>query len=280
MLILASLWIASISFGRISVSMVATYFRYQLPDWTPFALAIGQGVFLISPLLLLASLWPVRRFAGIFRSWAAASALVLLLAPLHLTRPYLAQLQAVLHILLAGLYILLLVFLFQRRSRQTLEATPVSPSMSRQPAILSAALMAAVFAYPWLAWGALGSILDTLLQSLAALSLGLAAAVIVESQIIYAFRSSRQIGSRRPYPEGVSLPWPGLALPQSCSSPPARPVRLWRHPAHVDAVPASVGVDHGLAEPGGYPSRKMASRGQPAHGLAGGVGCGRPHDAG
>ena len=184
MLILASLWIASISFGRISVSMVAVYFQYQLPEWTPFALALGQGIFLLPPLVLLAALWPVRRFAGIFLSWAAASALVLLLAPLHLTRPYLAQLQAVLHILLAGLYILLLVFLFQRRLRQTLEGAPASPSLSRQPAMLSAALMAAVFAYPWLAWGALGSPLDIILQALAALSLGLAAAVTVETFLL------------------------------------------------------------------------------------------------
>jgi hypothetical protein len=200
-LIMAWFWITSVAFGRISVSMVATYFRYQLPDWTPFALAVGQGLFLISPLLLLATLWPVRRFAGIFRTWAAAAALVLLLALLHLTRPHLAQLQAVLHILLAGLYILLLVILFQRRSKQTPEATPASPGLSSQPAILSAALIAAVFAYPWLAWGALGSPLDTLLQALAALSLGLAAAVTVEAFLLPGLRESETPDAG--YPGGV-----------------------------------------------------------------------------
>jgi hypothetical protein len=202
MLILAWLWIASISFGRISVSMVAAYFQYQLPGWTPFALAVGHGIFLIPPLMLLAALWPVRRFASIFQTWAAAAVLVLLLAPLQLTRPYLAQLQAGLHILLAGLYILGLVFLFQRRSRPTPANSPATTHLARQPAILSAALMAGVFAYPWLAWGALGSPLDTLLQVLAALSLGMATALTVEVMLLPSLRGSEP--SEGGYPDGVA----------------------------------------------------------------------------
>jgi hypothetical protein len=193
MLILAWIYVGTISLGRIGVTLVASAFEYQLPESTPFVLAVGQALLLLIPLALLARFWREPRYAGIYQAWIAAAGLVLLLAPVHLTRPYLVQLHALLNITLAWIYILLLL-LATRRQGRLLGDRPPTYDLQRGTAVLAALAAAGLFAYPWLAWGALGSFLDTLLQSLAALSLGVAAAVIVESQIIHAFRSSRPDG--------------------------------------------------------------------------------------
>jgi subtilisin family serine protease len=190
-LILAWLYTAGISYGRIGIALVASALEYQLPESTPFTLALGQAILLLVPLGLLALFWKEPRFAGIFRSWWMAAGFVLLLAPVHFTRPYMTQQHALLHILLAGVYILLLRLL-NRRPRVSI----VGLRLQRQTALGVALLVGAVFAYPWLAWGALGSLLDTVLQFTSALLIGFAAALIVENGLVQAFRSARSSGQQ------------------------------------------------------------------------------------
>jgi hypothetical protein len=187
LLILAWIYTVAISFGRIGITLVASAFEAQLPETTPFVLAVGQAILLLIPLGLLALLWREPRYAGIYRSWVMAAGLVLLLSPIHLTRPYLAQQHALLHILLAWLYIFILLFLTRRRRSN--EEPTVERDMQRPTAIVGAFLAGGLFAYPWLVQGALGSLLDTLLQASAALSLGLATAVIVETSFVYTFKT-------------------------------------------------------------------------------------------
>ena len=193
LLILAWSYTVGISFGRIGISLVASAFEYQLPDSTAFTLAAGQAVLLLIPLALLARFWREPRYAGIYRAWTMAAGLVLLMAPVHFTRPFLAQQHAILHILLAWLYIFFLLFV-TRNSRRSTEDITIAHGLHKGMALLAAVLVAGLFAYPWLARGALGSLLDTLLQAVAALSAGIAAAVIVEIGLLRTFKASRPLG--------------------------------------------------------------------------------------
>ena len=190
LLILAWLYTAGVSLGRIGITLVASAFEYQLPESLPFTLAVGQAILLLIPLALLALFWREPRYAGIYRAWAMAAGLVLLLAPIHITRPYMSQQHAILHILLGWLYLLLVLFISRRSRISSGEASPGFGIRSRT-ALPAALLAGALFAYPWLALGALGSLLDTLLQATAALSIGLVAAVIVETGLVNAFWASR-----------------------------------------------------------------------------------------
>jgi hypothetical protein len=193
LLILAWSYTVGISFGRIGIAFVATAFEYQLPESTHFILAVGQAVFLLAPLGLLALLWKEPRSAGIYRAWTMAGGLGLLFAPIHLTRPYLAQPHAILHILLVWVYITLLLFI-TRRQRRSSDSYSTANDGPKGLGILVAMLAGGLFAFPWLALGALGSLLDTLLQTTAAISIGILAALIIETGLLHAFRTNRPTG--------------------------------------------------------------------------------------
>ena len=160
-----SFWVVGVSFGL----QGAAWLGPALGDLfsvkpNPAVLTLVEAVALGVPLLLLALFWPVVRYRAIFRTWAAVTALVLALALTRLlpstTGQAITLLQLV--IVLGGLALLLL---FGRNHRL--------PSAGWTGAAIALCL-AIVFAYPWIAWGALGSALDLLL----ALGLGLAAGVL------------------------------------------------------------------------------------------------------
>lgn len=150
-------------------------------------LILGAGQFILLGLLLtpLALGWRNPFYRPIFQTWALANGLILLLLPAYAVRPNSAQIQAGLHIALLALYIFILLFLARGRERQLTrqaeaETTPLNRSASPWAGLLAAGLVAVMVAYPWLALGALGSLLDTLLQLGVALMLGLAASLLIE----------------------------------------------------------------------------------------------------
>jgi hypothetical protein len=149
---------------------------------TVFPLVAGLVVLVIC--LVPALLWKGQPYRSIFRSWALAAVYILLLIPARLTPTTTLQSQAVLHILLS-LVFLIVVW----RSRKLFTPTPgrllnLQPPLRfdwRSPFSL---LVVGALSWPWLAWGALGSWLDTILQIGAGLAFGAAATVLIETSLI------------------------------------------------------------------------------------------------
>lgn len=141
------------------------------PAWAWFVLSLAFGFALSLPFILVPFAWQNRRYRGIFQSWLLGIGYVFLLAPVRLVEPTNVQLANLFQIGLTAVFIALLAaWLWRRKIRLK------RPSFNQ---IALALLLAALPAYPWLLWGALGSPLDTLLNLTAALLFGPAAGLIV-----------------------------------------------------------------------------------------------------
>ena len=128
----------------------------------------------VIPFFLLARSWKGAP-AGAFRSWALAGAFCLILTPIRLVGIIQTQLGNLFQIILTLVFLALCLWL-NRRSAQ-----PARLSLKGRPAGISIALIVAgLTGLPWLAWGALGSPEDILLNLTASLLLGLAASWILE----------------------------------------------------------------------------------------------------
>jgi hypothetical protein len=138
-------------------------------------MAVGRAVLVAVPLGLLSLLPTSVLIKNALRGWAAAAAFSAFSAPFFLTAPYKAQLHASLHMISAGLFTLLVLFL-----AALVGNIKTRPAPGRAGSIWLAVAAASLFATPWLAWGALGSPADLLLQLLAGLSLGCAAGLLLE----------------------------------------------------------------------------------------------------
>jgi subtilisin family serine protease len=204
LLLLALWWLVSITAARLSAQITASAALTQIPNawWALFPLV--QGILLIPILALLVWLAKNQPAHGILAAWLWSSFYVLLLAPLSLLPLTAAQLQA---LLTAGLSLLFasLVGRFTRPAQ--LQPQPSAPNAEPPPVVplseaastphlprpftwrLTAIILLA-FAIPWLAWGALGSILDTLLMLLAGLCFGWAAYRILDRVLLPALASS------------------------------------------------------------------------------------------
>lgn len=152
--ILVFFWVVGVSFGL----QGAAWLGPALGDLfsvkpNPAVLTLVEAVALGVPLLLLALFWPVVRYRAIFRAWAAATALVFALAFTRLLPSTTGQAITLLQLVIV-LGALTVLHLFGRnRSLPSAGWTGVSIALC----------IAIVFAYPWIAWGALGSPLDLLL---------------------------------------------------------------------------------------------------------------------
>jgi subtilisin family serine protease len=133
--------------------------------WT----AAGFGLALIIPPALLAVIWQHPRERSVFTAWALASGYTLLLSPARLFDP--VESQLVLVVQLAVSLVLLALLLLFARPRRTLPPTTGS--------LLLAVAVAALVLFPWLFWGALGSLLDTMLAVALGLIAGLNAGLII-----------------------------------------------------------------------------------------------------
>ncbi len=200
-MVLTTLWILSIAWIRQGITLTSTI----TPDRTAQTVAlIGAGVQIVLTiplLLLLSSYWPNHRYRLVFRGWLAASVLVILTAPIFLTGPTVAQTHLLLQT--AAVAILIAILLFWKPGKTAPGEQPTALINDGSPANtvtlppsqahrwILAVTIGSALAYPWLAWGALGSILDTILGILFCLALGLIAALILELYLLPAL----QIGS-------------------------------------------------------------------------------------
>jgi hypothetical protein len=179
-LILAWLWVGAVVFGRVFTGILISSLEDSSSGWSPFILALIQAGLVGLPLIFLSRVQENRAYRGVFQAWIMAAVFGGVAAPILLTPPYAVQLHAVLHVAVAGVYLLLVWLLSGRISSMV---HPNRPRLITTWIVFPAITAAVIFAYPWLAWGALGSVLDTLLQILAALSLGLAAGFTSEAFI-------------------------------------------------------------------------------------------------
>lgn len=120
------------------------------------------------------------RYRAAFTTWMLAAVLLVCLLPAHLAAPAAAQTAAALQLLGLLLYLTLLAFLRRRAS--------VAPGRAVESWGL-AVFAGALLAIPWIAWGALGSPLDTALNLAAALLFGLAAGRTLAFALLPALRS-------------------------------------------------------------------------------------------
>lgn len=202
-------WTVSIAYTRHFITFAFTIDPTPRVRWFSMVGGLVQIALLALPLLPLSFLWPNRRYRAIFQTWGLAMGLVLLFLPVHLPDPIAAQTQAVLHILFSAIFCALILFLSRMRTRRqvtnsasidesvdlvtrddyTKEEIQLSRRQRNANLWLFALLVASISAYPWLAWGALGSFLDTLLQLTFTMLFGLAAALLLE---LFTFQPLRQ----------------------------------------------------------------------------------------
>ncbi len=196
------LWIVVVTFGRYLFSATASLFMAQVPSWVQPVSPIVEVLLLGVPLGLLAWLWGNQRYRAVFQTWLAMTGFVLLLSPIFLIKPFDAQGQAILHILLALIYTGIVSWLGRGRRERGRRG-------SNRTAALAALAMAGLFAIPWLAWGAFGSLTDILLNLIAALAFGLAAAVTFDTILLPGWKRASSGASRDLLPGGFVM---GTAL--------------------------------------------------------------------
>jgi hypothetical protein len=194
------LWVLSVTFVRLSVGFTLSAAPSLATNGTIILLSLGQAIFTGLPLLALARAWREPRYRGIYRTWTLAVAFILVMLPVQLTNPDHTQLQAVLHILAAWIYIAVLRFTGGERTHPAVDKSSESQpaEQSNANALFAAILITAVMAYPWQAWGALGSALDTLLQLLAAASFGIASGLLLR-RFLFTTQDLFPLGSGRDY---------------------------------------------------------------------------------
>jgi hypothetical protein len=144
------------------------------PVWAWPVATLVYGLLLIVPFGPLARFWRVPRYRVAFQTWAVTSVFVFFLVPARFAPFDQAQLAAVLQIAGTLLYLAFVIAVIRRRQRRG------GPGFARPtPPYLPVLVLAPLLAYSWVAWGALGSILDSLLNLVAALLFGLAAGFTV-----------------------------------------------------------------------------------------------------
>ncbi|MCE7984832.1 MAG: peptidase S8 [Caldilinea sp. CFX5] len=125
-----------------------------LPEPTAVWASLAAGVAIGLPLLLWVARWRTTRYRAIFQTWLLAAGFLLLLAPTRWLFP--TQSQTIL-LCQSGLMVLYGLWLRRRNRRQGATAEPAT-------ALFQALAAAALVAYPWIAWGSLGSPLDIVLN--------------------------------------------------------------------------------------------------------------------
>ncbi len=160
---LTFLWIIGVAFATQLAGWIAPAVGSD-NSTAAIILTLAEIVLIGVPLLPLAWLWRGTRQQAVFRAWLLAAGYILVLLPSRLLIPIQSQAVLLSQLLLSLLYLALGWFFMRRQA-------PGPRPPGGLTGLLLAAGAAAVMSYPWLLWGALGSLLDTLL----ALALGLVA---------------------------------------------------------------------------------------------------------
>ena len=194
LLALIFLWVIGVAFVIQLRSWTAPIFG--LDDLAAFNQTLIQAALTLPPLLLLVWRWRRPRPMAMLSAWLWSGVYLLALAPTRLWPP--AQSQWILAAQLAiNLLLLALIWRFWRDDPDQ----GASGRWGYAPALG----LAALFAYPWLAGGSLGSLLDTLI----ALALGLTTGIIAARIIGHTWLTSLETESHGP---GRDLFTGGLTL--------------------------------------------------------------------
>lgn len=165
-------WILLVTFGAQLIGWVGPALGIPLlPEPSAMWASVAAGITIGLPLLLLAPFWRVARYRAIFQTWLLAAGFLLLLAPTRWFFPTQGQI-----ILLCQIGLTLLYGLWLRR-RNRPHTTTAAPATALFQALAAAALVA----YPWIAWGSLGSPLDIVLNSIVGLVFGWVAGLLLRA---------------------------------------------------------------------------------------------------
>lgn len=194
---LACFWVATVTIVAQSAAWFYDQFQ-QLqgavtPGWFWLAVALAQALLLALPVLPLAALVRAPRFRAAYRAWAIAIGFGLLLSLARLCPITWTQPAAVVQIVLSVLAALGLSKLKIENDKLKNEFTTTRFSiLNSQFSILAVALsIGMLIILPWLRDGALGSPLDTLLNLLAALSLGIFAGLLLDRFLVAPLAAER-----------------------------------------------------------------------------------------
>src|SRR5438105_5705048 len=185
LLVAAGLWIiAATFFIHIVAWTTGQYLLYEetpLPAFTWVLISWGHGLALAVPVLLLALFTQVPRLRAAYQTWLLVIVFIFLLALVRTFSTMQTQPAALAQILLT-LPATAALWLFARARGRALHPPIASVT-------LLALALAGIVLIPSVAWGALGSRLDTLLDLLASLALGLFAGVLLDAFYLHSIGS-------------------------------------------------------------------------------------------
>ncbi len=190
---LVILWVVITVAGRVLTEFIVAGMDTTLPNYAFAGFALIETIALALPLVPLAIFWPRPRYKAVYLAWSLPLLLMVLNIPIRLLKAWDAQNTALWHIAFGLIYAALVAGIHLLRMRRSQQSGFSSLQMYAKPSfgrrLALAAALAGIFALPWLAWGALGSLADSLLQLLAALIFGLDATITLE---LFLFRPLRQ----------------------------------------------------------------------------------------
>ena len=177
-------WIIIVTFTAQTAVWFAAVESSAGIEWNWVKSSLIQVGLTAVPLIPFAIWWPNGRYRSIFQTWLVATLVPLLLAPTRLLTPTQSQTllltQSILLLLLAGG-----LWRFYRRK------LPIFFRPTWAAGALAAAL-AVLINLPFLCWGSLGSLLDTLLALALGLLFGIVAGLVIGGNWLHELKQSSQ----------------------------------------------------------------------------------------
>jgi len=181
-------WMIIFSFIRHIVVYFSTINPTPAIRITAFFSTITQLLFIGIPLILLVVLYPSRNFRIAYQSLLFAWGTIISFLPGLLLDPSSAQMITLFHIILALIYILFLQFITGRKQPSSIlneknYAQPESVFNLEKNRWLILIFLSVLLFIPWLIYGSLGSVSDTILQVIFAFELGIISLIIMNNYL-------------------------------------------------------------------------------------------------
>lgn len=210
LIVLALFWLAPIfCVGQFSPLIASALPGSQAP-MAGLISSIGRLILVAIPTSALAYAWRKSPEGAIARSWLKAIVFGAILLPLYLIPPIQTQLQTFLQVLIGGFYILVLYGVNFRRTRATTIKDVPDPAVSSKSVanfrIGWSGILGLIMLFPWLVYGALGSIIDTFLAASLAFVIASIVVLIHQTTTKPAFTALPEISS------GTRFTYTGLTL--------------------------------------------------------------------
>ena len=196
-----------------------------MPSWVWVLISWGHAVLLALPIVPLALLTRDPRLRAAYQAWAAA---ILAIAVLALARVYPISWSVPAALTQIGLSLLLALGLAWRLRGRGPKVRPAGQ--------LAALAVVPLVVFPLLLWGSLGSLLDTVLNLLAGLGLGLLAGILLDGLLFQPLRAQ---------PPRPGATWPSARWWPRWPGDPRLGLRLWRHPVAAAGHAAAAGAGRG-----------------------------------